>query len=427
MIGKKTVFTGFLLFLCMFRLQAAGMAADASVKYYDSVIPEKLLYMPVFYAAGGPDSALLTLFWKISPAALQFVKNDSVFEGRYEFTAEIRNLKNEVLAREIRRNKIIVQDFRDSEDPVLRDQEPMQVFLRAGSYRLILEFFDLDTRKPAVKAQDLIIPEFFGQGLSCSRILFTRRPVVSGKPPSIPPAPVYPPFVSTEDSTTAACMVLYSTHFADTVRLACALLDHSGECIYEDSVFAVPAMPATLHAFPVPGRLPFGHYRFRVRATQGSRTCSSEESITIRWGNLPAELPDIGSAVESLVYIMPRERFAQIKSLNRDDQKKALEAFWKEHDPDPETPLNELEQEFYRRVVHAVQRYSLSTGLPGWKTDRGRIVILFGEPADVERRESPLNRNTRYEIWSYPHLRRSFLFEDRFGSGDFRLLSEETR
>jgi len=427
MIGKGIACTGWLLVLLAAGLQAAGTAGETSEKYYDSVIPEKLLYMPVLFAADRPDSVAVTLFWKISPAALQFTRNDSVFEGRYEFTVEIRSLKNDVQFREIRRNRITLLDFRDSEDPALRDQDPLRAVLRPGPYRLILEFFDLETRKPVSKSQDLIIPDFFKPGLCCSRILFTQGPVASGKPGSTPPAPVYPPFVSTEDSSTTACFVLYSANRENPVRLSFGLLDHSRQVIYEDSLLVIPEIPATLHAFPIQSRLRFGHYHFQIQAVQDSHRCSSEESIYIRWGNLPAELPDIESAVESLVYIMPKERFIQIRSLTQEDQKKSLEEFWKQHDPDPKTARNELEEEFYRRVVHANQRYSLSSGLPGWKTDRGRIVILFGEPADVERREAALNRNTRYEIWSYPHIRRSFVFEDRFGSGDFRLISEETR
>jgi len=427
MIGKGTACIICLMVLCATGWSAAGMSADNPDKYYDSVIPEKLLYIPVLFATGKPDSVRLTLFWKISPAAVQFVRNDSLFEGRYEFTVELRSLKNDLVFREIRRNSIAIRDFRDSEDAAFLDQEPLEAAVQPGSYRFFFEFFDLETRKPVSINRELIIPDFYKPGLSCSRILFTQSPVATGKIASGPPAPVYPPVVSTEDSSTTACFVLNSTNPGEPVRLKVVLLDQSRNVLFEDSILTVQNAPAVLHAFQIQGRLRFGHYRLRIEANQGTLLCSSEESIYVRWGNLPADLPDIQSAVESLVYIMPRDGFAQIRSLTQEGQKKALEEFWKQHDPEPKTARNELEEEFYRRVVFANQHYSQSSGQLGWKTDRGRIVILFGQPADVERRESALNRNTRYEIWSYPHLRRSFVFEDRFGSGDFRLLSEETR
>jgi len=320
-----------------------------------------------------------------------------------------------------------IRDLRDSEDAAFVEQDPLQAAVRPGSYRIFLEFFDLETRKPVSRDRGLSIPDFDKPGLSCSRILFTRSPVAAGKPASTPPFPVYPPVVSTEDSSTTACFVLYSPHPGEPVLLKYGFLDHSRKVLSEDSILAVQTVPAVLYAFPIRSGLRFGHYLFRIQAKQGTLRCSSEESIYARWGNLPVGLPDIQSAVESLIYIMPKDRFAGIRSLKQEDQKQALEEFWKQRDPEPDTARNELEEEYYRRVVFANQHYSLSTGLPGWKSDRGRVVILFGEPADIERRESALNRNTRYEIWSYPHLRRSFVFEDRFGSGDYRLVSEDTR
>lgn len=67
-----------------------------------------------------------------------------------------------------------------------------------------------------------------------------------------------------------------------------------------------------------------------------------------------------------------------------DKEERALfiQDFWDKRDPDPDTELNEYRDEFYRRIDYANERFK--QGPPGWKTDRGRIYIYFGEPDKIE-------------------------------------------
>jgi hypothetical protein len=87
-------------------------------------------------------------------------------------------------------------------------------------------------------------------------------------------------------------------------------------------------------------------------------------------------------------------------------------------DPTPETEINELMEEYYRRVDFANQNYS---GFQeGWKSDRGMVYILLGAPSEVERH--PFESDSRpYEIWTYESINRYFVFVDRTGLGDYRL------
>ena len=51
--------------------------------------------------------------------------------------------------------------------------------------------------------------------------------------------------------------------------------------------------------------------------------------------------------------------------------------------PRPDTEVNEYLEEYYERMAYSNQHFA--SGIPGWKTDRGRIYIMFG-PADGRRR-----------------------------------------
>ncbi len=63
-----------------------------------------------------------------------------------------------------------------------------------------------------------------------------------------------------------------------------------------------------------------------------------------------------------------------------------MEAFWARRDPTPDTEENEFKEEHYRRIAYANDHYA--SGIPGWKTDRGRIYITYGPPDDIESHPS---------------------------------------
>lgn len=85
---------------------------------------------------------------------------------------------------------------------------------------------------------------------------------------------------------------------------------------------------------------------------------------------------------------------------DRASRKEFIEDFWKKRDTDPDTEDNEFKEEFFSRIEYANARFK--EGIPGWKTDRGRIYIYFGPPDKTE--DYPmLNRPDMqgYLLWVY--------------------------
>jgi GWxTD domain-containing protein len=86
---------------------------------------------------------------------------------------------------------------------------------------------------------------------------------------------------------------------------------------------------------------------------------------------------------EDVAYIITNEERATYKSLESDAQHEAfIKDFWLKRDPTPGTPENEFQEEHYRRIAYANERFAST--IPGWKTDRGRIYITFGPPDEIE-------------------------------------------
>ncbi|MGB8916010.1 MAG: GWxTD domain-containing protein [Candidatus Sulfotelmatobacter sp.] len=83
---------------------------------------------------------------------------------------------------------------------------------------------------------------------------------------------------------------------------------------------------------------------------------------------------------EDVAYIISDQERAAFKQLSNDEERdNFIEQFWLRRDPTPDTEENEYKEEHYRRIAYANEHFA--AGIPGWKTDRGRMYIMYG-PAD---------------------------------------------
>ena len=90
---------------------------------------------------------------------------------------------------------------------------------------------------------------------------------------------------------------------------------------------------------------------------------------------------------EDVVYIISAAERSVFEELQTAEEKEQfIEQFWFRRDPDRRTAPNEVKQEHYRRIAYANERFR--SGMPGWMTDRGRIYIIHGPPAEIESRPS---------------------------------------
>src|SRR5271169_3226152 len=90
---------------------------------------------------------------------------------------------------------------------------------------------------------------------------------------------------------------------------------------------------------------------------------------------------------EDVIYIITDEERQAFRQLSNDEERdNFIEAFWQRRDPTPDTEENEYKEEHYQRIAYANEHFA--AGVPGWKTDRGRIYIVFGKADEVESHPS---------------------------------------
>ena len=140
---------------------------------------------------------------------------------------------------------------------------------------------------------------------------------------------------------------------------------------------------------------------------------------------------------KDVTYIITDEERKAFKKLATDDEReKFIEEFWRRRDPDPDTDENEYKEEYYERIAYANEHFA--SGIPGWKSDRGRIWIMYGKPDERETHPAggPYDRpsyegggmTTAYpfEQWFYRYIPGvgsgvEIEFVDPTGSGEYRI------
>ncbi len=86
---------------------------------------------------------------------------------------------------------------------------------------------------------------------------------------------------------------------------------------------------------------------------------------------------------EDVAYIIsPDERRAFLEYETNEEREQFIEQFWLRRSSNPDLPDNDFKEEHYRRIAYANEHYA--SGIPGWKTDRGRMYIMWGPPDEVD-------------------------------------------
>jgi GWxTD domain-containing protein len=140
---------------------------------------------------------------------------------------------------------------------------------------------------------------------------------------------------------------------------------------------------------------------------------------------------------EDVTYIIaPEERNAFLQLETNEEREQFIEQFWLRRSNNPDLPDNDYKEEHYRRIAYTNEHFA--SGIPGWKTDRGRIYIMWGPADEVDSHPSggtydrPMEEGggstTTYpwEKWRYRYLEGigenvELEFVDPSGSGEYHL------
>jgi GWxTD domain-containing protein len=143
---------------------------------------------------------------------------------------------------------------------------------------------------------------------------------------------------------------------------------------------------------------------------------------------------------QDVVYIItPEERHTFLHLSTNEEREQFIEAFWQRRNPDPDSAENTFKEEHYRRIAYANEHFA--SGIPGWKTDRGKIYIMWGPADEVDSHptggtwDRPMDQGGGetttypYEDWRYRYLEGigenvELEFVDPTSTGEYHLTTD---
>jgi GWxTD domain-containing protein len=137
------------------------------------------------------------------------------------------------------------------------------------------------------------------------------------------------------------------------------------------------------------------------------------------------ELDDLYMKSKYISTLSEIEKYQKINTI--EGKREFMSQFWKARDEDTQTPENEYFNNYMQRIQLCNQRYT-TMGKQGWRTDRGRVFLLYGEPTEIERYPNQLETRP-YEIWQYTEIEGGvyFVFADLTGFSDYELVHSTKR
>jgi len=363
---------------------------------------------------------------------LVFLKRDRFYEARYRVFLKIMDQRKRVVETAVLKKKVVVGSYRETRSRKKSSKVARSFPLPPGRYLVeaVLRVEDtqiVERKSVAVEVKDYLAT---GLGLNKPRLFAMAAPGTAG---------VYLTMNPQLDEETEE---MEGTAFADFEKQPAALFElyrrdarrDSARCLlyfqvldaskrqvlYGRRSFRLIGPKTTfLLTFAVDDWEP-GSYKLDVRATleDGEKTAATSLRFTVEFSRaMLGKYFDRTLAIPSL--IADPEEIDSLREAPLSERPRLWSEFWRKRDPTPGTEANEALEEHQRRVRYAIAHFSSVE--PGWKTDRGKIYIKYGEPDQVETTYDPYLQG-EYQIWRYYERNMVFVFYDRYGLGDFRLV-----
>jgi GWxTD domain-containing protein len=407
------------------------------------------------------QKALLELYLSVSQDRLRYVEADSGFVAQFTVHKEISISDSVIVSSDNN-----YQSFVNSLDEIESKHQFTNVYyfeLSEGRYTVTISVNDLNSSATG----EYIFPVYSEPFVSnepamsdiefCSKILrdSTRSNFRKASLQVIPnPSSMYGISVPILYYYAEMYNLEFSNEGDNTFRQECYISDQNGEIVklISDKIKQKPGSSSILVGGSNVVDLPANTYFFNLKVTdlQSGKSAHKTKRFTLikpstqpgldttqirnDSNNILAGIymnygeKDLDREFERLKYISSKEEKNLYQHLDVQGRREFLTKFWGERDTDPCTLENEFRKSYFERLEYASQHFG-AANKEGWETDRGRILLTYGIPDNIERFLN-VARNKPHEIWSYYNIEGGviFIFADLYGFGNYELIhSTHTR
>ncbi len=391
------------------------------------------LFLYDTYCFLSPDSTnngfdyRLDIYVAFSNDILQFVKErPGHFTAGYDLYVSIFDHKRNLIAEKTTSKKISVPTFEETNDRDLTNKHQLNFNLIPGQYKLALDLTDLDTQKSLHREKELKIEGFDLNKISVSEILFADKVVFDSLQDIQEIIPNLDRNFVEPESEFWAYFEIYPQSVRHELKLIYTIMDAADQAVIrnERTLWADKKIMPYLLDLSKDVKAP-GRYTLIIQIDENDKNAITKAKFSANWSNFEFSKLNINIAIETLKELITEKDYKILEQASDSTKEAWFQNYWKQRDPTPDTKVNELQEEFYRRVDVANNFFTINAlDKEGWQTDRGNIYIKYGPPTDVERHQDQLNLPP-YEIWYYDKIERRYIFQDKSGVGDFQLVRIE--
>ena len=414
-----------LLFIFLFMLNGASHA-----QYFES--PQQSgIGIPFFDVeifrtfAKQPGVTRLHVFSRILYDDLTFIKTDSndTYHAAVELVIAVYDDNGISIASKTSKKEVNEKDYAmtNSREETVMVAEYFD--LEKGEYELKMQMNDAISNKATNRKMKFEIEDYQKEELAMSDLLFLDK-IYSDSIGNITEAlPSIGANFTKKMEHFYIQFDLYNAQVPASVTIKYILENDKQEQEWDTTLVKEINKQVSNHIFEFSKRvLKRNRYNCVVEVKSEEGKVKNNRWFSFYWIDMPETSDDITTAIDQMRYILRGDTLDKYLEASFDEQQLFFERYWASRDPNPNTKVNELMREYFGRVNYANREYS-TFSLEGWLSDRGRILIKFGSPDDIDRHPFELD-SVPYEVWRYYSLRKIFVFTDRSGFGDYRLLPE---
>jgi len=352
---------------------------------------------------------------------LTFIKQDTFgYFAEFELLVAVYDSKDNVVLSQTLHKNVNVNDFAATNSRTEKVLQKTSMRIQPGKYQLFVKASDLNSDKTAQRKTGITIQDYTAKPINIGGVLFIKEAKFNEDGELIDFVPSFGNNFSVRSGSFYIYTDIYNASWPDEVRLRYILSPEKSGNEIDTTIRVRVKDNVSSHLFRIDKKLlKFNKYKLETIVSSSEGTAKKVQPFSFFWTDVPSSEMDIKTALDQMIYFAPPDSLNRYKEASLEEQRKFFKRFWAEYDPDPTTAKNELKNEYFKRVNFSDQNFSI-LGQNGWTTDRGRILIKFGFPDDIDRHPFELGSKP-YEVWKYYALRKTFLFEDMTGFGDYRL------
>jgi len=393
------------------------------------------------------DSCYTEYYYHVTRSSLEFVRMepDSILQAQFRAILIVSDTAGHPIDTVAR---LVGTQVHSSDEARRRDIKIIDVlplYLKAGTYRAELEITDMTSGDQGRRVDELIVRDKGATDslmLSDLQFAYSLQPVADdqAQPASAKykngylvepnPSDVFAP----DDSILFLYGELYNlAAMPDSYSVHMWVLDNNGDIVRDMGIewIARPGESALLvYGIPLTDLQPDQWHVVAVEVGQGEARATARRRFLLGTGAVevePFEFTEEHAELNRklIAYISTAEELTEYRALSLEGKRRFLEDFWRRRDPTPATPQNEFFESHVNRFAWANVNYSrtLLDKTDGWNTDRGRVIILYGEPDEVVQSPSAIG-TWGWERWEYQRMEGGvyFIFLDWKNLGDYRLM-----